>query len=153
MPSGRLAFATRRVDLMEAGMRATLALYAGGWPLSLPNKAWEKSTRWWFEFKERLSTKTLSPIVGYASMSSVLEAVWNSAQPKLTEIRASLSKGKRENPHIIRVGQLDSELLDQELAQLLKEPINKALSLISVCLLPNLANFKRLTHQYTKSRV
>ena len=30
MPSGRLAFATRRVDLMEAGMRATLALYAGG---------------------------------------------------------------------------------------------------------------------------
>ena len=65
--------------------------------------------------------------------SSVLEAVWNSVQPKLTEIRASLAKGKRENSHIIRVGQLDSELLDQELAQLLKEPINKALSLISVC--------------------
>ena len=30
MPSGRLAFATRRVDLMAAGMRATLALCAGG---------------------------------------------------------------------------------------------------------------------------
>lgn len=96
-------------------------------------------------------------VVGYdhSTMSSILESVWNSAQPKLTEIRVSLAKGKRENPHIIRVGQLDSELLDQELAQLLKEPINKALSLISVCLSPNLANFKRLTHQYqyTKSRV
>lgn len=66
-------------------------------------------------------------------MSSILEAVWNSAQPKLAEIQASLAKGKLDNPRIIRVGQLDSELLDQELAQLLKEPINKALSLISVC--------------------
>ena len=27
---GQLAFATRRVDLMAAGMRATLALCAGG---------------------------------------------------------------------------------------------------------------------------
>jgi peroxin-2 len=71
-----------------------------------------------------------------SSRSSVLEAVWNGAQPKLTEIRALLSKGKREDPRIIRVGQLDSELLDQELAQLLKEPINKALSLISVCFVP-----------------
>ena len=79
-------------------------------------------------------TKTLSPLSAtMSSRSSVLEAVWNSVQPKLTEIRASLAKGKRENPHVIRVGQLDSELLDQELAQLLKEPINKALSLISVC--------------------
>ena len=30
MSSGRLAFATRRVDLMAVGMRATLALCAGG---------------------------------------------------------------------------------------------------------------------------
>ena len=30
MPSGRLAFATRGVNLMAAGMRATLALCAGG---------------------------------------------------------------------------------------------------------------------------
>lgn len=67
------------------------------------------------------------------SRSSVLEAVWNSAQPKLAEIQASLAKGRLENHGIIRVGQLDSELLDQELAQLLKEPITKALSLINVC--------------------
>ena len=41
MPSGRLAFATRRVDLMAAGMRAPLALCADGMTI-LPHKAWEK---------------------------------------------------------------------------------------------------------------
>ena len=73
------------------------------------------------------------------SGSSVLEAVWDSAQPKLAEIQASLSKIKLENPRIIRVGQLDSELLDQELVQLLKEPIDKAMSLISVCFVAQLS--------------
>jgi peroxin-2 len=68
-------------------------------------------------------------------MTSVLEAAWNSAQLKLAEIQASLAKGKLENPRIIRVGQLDSELLDQ----LLKEPISKALSLISVCFVARLS--------------
>ena len=38
MPSGRLAFATRHVDLMAVGMRAPLALCADG----IPYKAWEK---------------------------------------------------------------------------------------------------------------
>jgi peroxin-2 len=74
-------------------------------------------------------------------MTSSLEAVWDSAQPKLVEIQASLSELKLENPRIIRVGQLDSELLDQELAQLLKEPIDKALSLISVCSVAQLSQF------------
>ena len=43
MPSarGRLAFATRRVDLMAASMRAPLALCADGMTI-LPHKAWEK---------------------------------------------------------------------------------------------------------------
>ena len=74
-------------------------------------------------------------------MTSVLQAVWNSAQPKLAEIQASLGKGNPTNTRIIRVGQLDSELLDQELAQLLKEPINKALSLFSVCFVSRLNPF------------
>ena len=69
-------------------------------------------------------------------MIAVLEAAWNNAQPKLVAIQASLAEGKLENLGIVRVGQLDSELLDQELAQLLQEPINKALSLISVCFFP-----------------
>ena len=41
MPSGRLAFATRRVNLMAASMRAPLALCADGMTI-LPHKAWEK---------------------------------------------------------------------------------------------------------------
>lgn len=63
---------------------------------------------------------------------STLEDAWQSAQPRLSQIRAALHSTPAANQRIARVGQLDSELLDQELAQLLQEPINKALSLISV---------------------
>ena len=38
------------------------------------------------------------------------------------------------NLRIMRVGQLDAELLDQELVQLLCEPLKKALNLVNVCL-------------------
>lgn len=67
-----------------------------------------------------------------SSLPAVLEDSWNAAQPTLSSIRDSLSSSYLERPRIIRVGQLDSELLDQELTQLLQEPILKALSLISV---------------------
>ena len=43
MPSGRLAFATRRVDLIAAGMRAPSTLCADGMTIPPPpHKAWEK---------------------------------------------------------------------------------------------------------------
>lgn len=60
------------------------------------------------------------------------EDAWNSAQstisssPKFISSMASAS----------RVGQLDSELLDSELATLLQEPLNKALTLVNVSFLP-----------------
>jgi hypothetical protein len=54
----------------------------------------------------------------------VLEDAWNAIQTTL------LSRGKT---HVARVSQLDAELLDQELVQLLLEPIRGALSLINVC--------------------
>ena len=61
MPSGRLAFATRRVDLMAASMRAPLALCTDGMTiLPPPTKRGKKSTRWWFEFKERLTIAQLN---------------------------------------------------------------------------------------------
>lgn len=85
-----------------------------------------------------------------ATMTSVLEAAWNNAQPKLVAIQASLAQGKLENLGINRVGQLDSELLDQELAQLLQEPINKALSQISVCFVSQLSPFPIVKKRYTK---
>ncbi|KAF8165215.1 Pex12 amino terminal region-domain-containing protein [Crassisporium funariophilum] len=66
-----------------------------------------------------------------ASRASILETAWNRAQPKLTEIRAALATAPPQHPRIIRVGQLDAELLDQELAHLLQDPISKALSIVS----------------------
>ena len=68
-----------------------------------------------------------------ASIPPILEEAWDSSQPRLSRIKDVLSSNDSSSPRIIRVGQLDSELLDQELAQLLQEPINKALSLINVC--------------------
>ncbi|TFK43407.1 Pex12 amino terminal region-domain-containing protein [Crucibulum laeve] len=70
------------------------------------------------------------------STPSVWDQAWDAAQPKLDSIRATLSSDSHSTsrPRIIRVGQLDSELLDQELAQLLQEPLNKGLSLINASL-------------------
>ncbi|KAF5388451.1 hypothetical protein D9615_000531 [Tricholomella constricta] len=62
------------------------------------------------------------------------EEAWNRAQPKLSAIRDALNTNTSPDPRVIRVGQLDSELLDQELVQILQEPINKALSLINASL-------------------
>ncbi|KDR83605.1 hypothetical protein GALMADRAFT_219427 [Galerina marginata CBS 339.88] len=66
-----------------------------------------------------------------SAIPRALEEAWNRAQPKLSHIRTTLSNRDSVQPRIIRVGQLDSELLDQELAQLLQEPITRALSLIN----------------------
>jgi len=67
-------------------------------------------------------------------ISPVLEDAWNAAQPRLKQIQAAfLSVRKSRSPHVTRVTKLDAELLDQELVQLLLEPIRGALSLINVC--------------------
>lgn len=60
------------------------------------------------------------------------EDAWNRVQIELTSIHDTLSASNPAYPRVLRVGQLDSELLDQELAQLLQDPLNKALSLINV---------------------
>lgn len=62
----------------------------------------------------------------------LLENAWNSAKPRLTAIRSSIDLSKPVEQRILRVGQIDAELLDQELAQILQEPITKALSLVDV---------------------
>ena len=64
--------------------------------------------------------------------SPAWQQAWDQAQSQLSSIRESLSTFPRYAPRVLRVGQLDSELLDQELLQLLKEPITKALGLIQV---------------------
>jgi peroxin-2 len=66
-------------------------------------------------------------------MASSLQKAWENAQPKLDVIRNALGTQISPQQRIIRVGQLDSELLDQELVHLLKEPLNRAIALINVC--------------------
>jgi len=65
--------------------------------------------------------------------TSSWQQAWDKAQPRLSQIRDSLNSNDSPNPRIIRVGQIDSELLDEELVHLLQEPLNKALSLVNVC--------------------
>jgi peroxin-2 len=63
----------------------------------------------------------------------ILENAWEAASPKLAAIQNSLGLAQPPEQRVVRVGQLDAELLDKELAQVLQEPITKALSLASVC--------------------
>jgi peroxin-2 len=56
-----------------------------------------------------------------------MDSAWDNAQTRLAQLRArAWSDGPV--PRTIRVGQLDAELLDQELINLLQEPISKALN-------------------------
>ncbi|KAH9947238.1 peroxisomal biogenesis factor 2 [Amylocystis lapponica] len=65
------------------------------------------------------------------STSSSWQRAWDDAQPRLAHITESLKSTSSPSERIIRVGQLDAELLDQELAQLLKEPLVKALNSVN----------------------
>ncbi|KAF8528820.1 peroxisomal biogenesis factor 2 [Hysterangium stoloniferum] len=58
------------------------------------------------------------------------QQAWELAQPRLEAIRKSTTTFHQSIPRVLRVGQLDAELLDQELLQILKEPFYKALGLI-----------------------
>jgi peroxin-2 len=77
----------------------------------------------------RILTSTAA--TGTMSPPSWQEA-WDKAQPRLAFIRDTLNSNSSPDPRVIRVGQLDSELLDQELVHLLQEPLNKALALFNV---------------------
>ncbi|ETW83876.1 peroxisomal biogenesis factor 2 Pex2 [Heterobasidion irregulare TC 32-1] len=61
------------------------------------------------------------------------QQAWDQAQPRLSSLRDSLPSSAIP-PRILRVGQLDAELLDQELVHILLEPVNKALALIHTTL-------------------
>ncbi|KAJ7638979.1 peroxisomal biogenesis factor 2 [Roridomyces roridus] len=56
-----------------------------------------------------------------------MDSAWERAQTRLAQLR-SLGLGEGPSLRTIRVGQLDAELLDQELVQLLQDPIAKALN-------------------------
>lgn len=59
---------------------------------------------------------------------------WDDAQSTLTNAERSLaSTSSPVASGILRVGQLDAELLDVELVNLLRDPLSKALGLVNVC--------------------
>jgi peroxin-2 len=68
-------------------------------------------------------------------MSNVWQQAWDAAQPRLHSIKDAIASPAypRPVPRIIRVGQLDAELLDAELVHILTEPVSKALGTVSVC--------------------
>lgn len=64
-------------------------------------------------------------------MSNRWQQAWEQAEQRLRVWQQSwVPPHVRESP--MRVGQLDAELLDEELVQLLQEPILKALGTLSV---------------------
>ena len=66
-------------------------------------------------------------------MSTSWQQAWDSAQPRLQAIRQSLPDFPLVAPRVLRVGQLDAELLDQELLQILTDPLAKGIGLVQVC--------------------
>ncbi|EIN10323.1 hypothetical protein PUNSTDRAFT_99756, partial [Punctularia strigosozonata HHB-11173 SS5] len=63
--------------------------------------------------------------------SAPWQAAWDRAQPTLNTIRDSQSNPPSDGARILRVGQLDAELLDQELVQVLQQPLANALGLVN----------------------
>ena len=66
------------------------------------------------------------------AFASPWQSAWNEARSRLEDIQHSGGSGVSVFPRITRVGKLDAELLDQELVQVLQEPLTKAMNMISV---------------------
>lgn len=60
------------------------------------------------------------------------QQLWDRAQPMLGNAEQSLEGKVSPASRILRVGQLDAELLDVELVNLLRDPLSKALGLVNV---------------------
>ena len=69
--------------------------------------------------------------ISQLSMSTRWQQAWDDAEPRL---EGWIRRWDTPNmiPRVLRVNQLDAELLDEELVQTLKEPLAKALGLINV---------------------
>src|ERR1700733_13370586 len=55
------------------------------------------------------------------------EHAWRDIQPTISSLYSTIASWPKPKARIMRVGQLDAELLDQELTAMLKEPLNKTL--------------------------
>lgn len=75
-----------------------------------------------------MSSSDPSPAV----WSTRWQEAWNAAQPRISSIRASYRSDDAPASRPLRVNQLDSELLDQQLVHLLCEPLQKAVGAVNV---------------------
>jgi peroxin-2 len=67
------------------------------------------------------------------TQSTSWQQLWHQAQPTLSNAERSLATATLPvASRILRVGQLDAELLDVELVSLLRDPLSKALGLVNV---------------------
>ena len=66
-------------------------------------------------------------------MSLNWQQAWEDAQPRLAQLRDFINPYTSPHPSLVRVGQLDAELLDHDLVHVLQDPLNKALTSINVC--------------------
>ncbi|GJJ07306.1 hypothetical protein Clacol_001507 [Clathrus columnatus] len=60
-----------------------------------------------------------------------LQQAWKDAEPSLARLKQQLQEFPNMLGRTLRVGQIDAELLDQELLQILSGPVSKALGLIN----------------------
>ncbi|EKM59328.1 uncharacterized protein PHACADRAFT_136918 [Phanerochaete carnosa HHB-10118-sp] len=66
-----------------------------------------------------------------SSSYATWQRIWDDSQARLSSIHESLTHEATPTPRITRVGKLDAELLDQELVQVLQDPLAKALALVN----------------------
>ena len=81
-----------------------------------------------FPFQLELATR----VCGLHVAMNTWQSVWEQTQPSLQSARETLANLAPIHSRILRVGQLDAELLDEELVHVLQEPIGKALAQIRV---------------------
>ncbi|KAL4076105.1 Pex12 amino terminal region-domain-containing protein [Scleroderma yunnanense] len=77
-----------------------------------------------------MSSSDPSPV----TWSTRWQEAWDAAQPKISLIRGLYNTSDSPTPRPLRVNQLDSELLDQQLIHLLCEPLQRALGVVNTSL-------------------
>jgi peroxin-2 len=58
--------------------------------------------------------------------------VWERTEPQLRSASTSMPSTSSVKTRVLRVGQLDAELLDKELLNLLLDPLSKSLRIVNV---------------------
>jgi peroxin-2 len=85
-------------------------------------------------FSLSFSLKTLLAMLRLPSQTPTTEwnSNWKEIQPALRKVRRSMASLRTSSLKVMRVSQLDSDILDMELVDILKEQLWSAISLFKV---------------------